>query len=224
MPKRALLITLFTASTFMALAQSGRFVVEAGGAYNKRNISNDSGTFYKPAALSYYNITVRAGYRLSKNWIAGAVVAYGVKDYIESALMQTPGYTVYYTTKVTTTQRVAGLFFRYTHTINPWIFIYGQTEVVTFSCKNDEGAVQYYPTVGIPADRYDIPQEYTATAIRIFPAIGLNVLKGWGIDLNVGGIAYQRTVFSNDNTIEGAFSVTLGQQYSLGLHKFIGRK
>lgn len=211
-------LSLLTAKVY---AQNGRLLLEAGGGYNKRKISNDTGSFYKPATLNYYDVSLRVGYRLARNWVGGIILEHGKKDYLQTLIVHSGLQSLYYTGKINATTQTYGLFCRHTHFFNQWIFVYGQAEAAAFTTKVETETPLPYPTIPVPADRSETPTEPAGFAIRLFPAVGLNIIHGWGLDLSIGGLEYNRTN-NNYDYFTKTVTITLGQQFNMGIHKFIG--
>lgn len=220
MPKKLLSVLGLSLIGFIARGQYGRLLIEAGGSYNKRNVNNDTGTFYQPVSLSAHSISVRLGYNINKHWTVGFIYQHDAQDYLDALYVHAGGYTTYYTTRMKSLNTTFGAYGRYSWYLNEWLYLYGQLEAVQYKRTNETGettsslpiATSVYPT-GVPLNNHGL-------SARAFPAIGINVIKGFGLDLNIGGIA--QDLYRADEFNDNSFSVTLGRQFNMGLHKFIG--
>jgi len=61
--------------------------------------------------------------------------------------------------------------------------------------------------------------------VDLFPAIGVNIIQGFGAHMDIGGISYN-TYNATDGQSPNMhhFNITFGQQFSVGIHKIIGWK
>ncbi len=222
MPQKHCLLAILTAISFTAQAQNTPVILELEGKYNKRNVLNDTDSFYKPASLMSYNASLLVGFRLSKNWVGGVIMGYGKQNFVESYLVHSGLYTLYYTDQITNTVWTAGLFCRHTHFFNQWVFLYGQAEALIADSKNDAGQILPYATVAVPSNGVEAPADYGYLSGRLYPAVGINIVNGWGVNLSIGGIEYLRLV-RQGYAATTSVNVTLGQQFNLGVHKFVGK-
>lgn len=220
MSKKLLSVIALTCFASVSHAQYGGLLIEAGGAYNKRDVNNDTGSFYKPVSLSSYSISFRCGYNINKHWSVGFIYQHDARDYIDAMSITVGGYTTYYTTRMRSISTTLGAYGRYNWYLNQWLYIYGQLEAAQFKRTNKTGAVTSAPPVATTVDQNGVPRNSNGTGIRAFPAIGINVIKGFGFDVNIGGIS--KELYHDDEINDNSFSVTLGRQFNLGLHKFIG--
>ncbi len=194
-------------------------LVELSGAYHQRSLDNDTGSFFKPASVSRAAIAARVGYSFTQHLSAGLIAEYTTADNIEASYTTVGGLTYYTTAKERTYGWAAGIYGRYTYSVNNWLFIYGQLDAEKYKISKKVLETSSPPVISMPGDYTLVPDPADGIAARLLPCIGLNVARGFGIDLSVGGIQYNQ--YSNDNVQNSTFSVTLGQQFRLGLHKFI---
>lgn len=218
-------LTLFLAAICIAasaFAQKGTWLLEVNGLYDHHKINNDGGTTNKPVSLANWNIAINAGYQFNKHWTVGILGGYGEKDFIDWVSISSGSSTTYWGEKTRAKTWAIGAFGRYTYPINNWLFVYGQTEIIKFG--DDYKVVEQFddPPVAIPSDYAGTPQAGNGVMVHIYPAVGMNLVNGYGIDMSIGGINYQHLngFYINDNQLK----ITLGQQFNFGIHKFIGWK
>ncbi len=194
-------------------AQNNTWLIQADGAYNHTKLEANNSSYAVPTTVGYWNLATNIGFKINHNVLVGVLLGYGQKDYIDYAYYSSSGYK----TRVSTF--AAGAWGRYTYEINSWLFIYSQLNVVKFS--KDIKQIEEYtqPPAAIPSDYYGTPVKGDGLSVSLFPAVGFNIINGYGIDLNLGGISYANN--KPTGITEKEFSVTLGQEFRLGLHKFI---
>lgn len=215
-------ISLGICITATAHAQQGAWLLETSGSYEHHNIASDGGTVDKPVSLNDWNILVNAGYQFHKNWTVGIAAGYGQKDYIDWYSTSTQYSYNYYGYKIGTTLWSAGVFGRYTYAINKWLFIYGQLNVMKYGTDTKTKETFSDPVVAVPIDYAGTPQAGNGIAANMYPAVGFNVINGYGVDMSVGGLDFNH--YNGFTLTDNTFKLTLGKEIHLGIHKFIGWK
>lgn len=155
------------------------------------------------------------GYQFSHKSTIGIQGGYGMMNTINSASFA--GINFELQNKISEWQ--AGAFYRYTCNLNKIFSIFGQVNAGYFSGMTSQD------TVGIIAvGKFE--DTYNGFAVSAFPAIGVNVHKGWALNFAFGGIGFQTATWDKANMTNTAFDVTFGQQINVGISKniFCGHK
>lgn len=216
--KKALLLSgLSILSLGAAMAQTGTFLIEANGTYRQDKITSNNYYSYQstPVTIRDWDININAGYQLHKNIIAGINIGYGEKDYLNY-------YAGLYSSgqQNTATTFQLGAWGRYTYSINSWLFVYTQLGLTQYNVDVKDTKDFSYPPTAIPTEYYGTPTKGNGIQLALYPAVGFNIIKGYGINVSVGSIGYDH--FKEKAGIsENRYNFTLGQEFRLGLHKFI---
>lgn len=216
MKKALLLSALVIMSLANAFAQTGTLLVEANGTYKQNKITGTS--YYsapsEAATMHNWDINIIAGYQLHKNIIAGINIGYGEKDYLN-----------YYSgannagQQNTATKFQMGAWGRYTYSVNSWLFIYTQLGVTKYNIDVRATKDFNVPPVAIPGEYYGTPTRANGLQVSLYPAVGFNIINGYGIDLSIGNIGYDH--YKATAISENRSYFTLGQEFRFGLHKFL---
>lgn len=212
--KKLLILSAILVSITHAWAQSDVWLIEAGGAYKHINIAeNGPSGFSEPLSLKDWNVIGNIGCKVKNNVSLGVTVGYGQKDYVDFS-------SSYYTGQTTTAIIwSAGVWGRYSYTVNSWLFIYSQLNISKFTVDTKVVKEFNQAPVAIPSDYYGTPLRSDGFTGNLYPAVGFNIVNGFGIDISMGGIEYS----SNKPTgiTDKELNITIGQQFRFGLHKFI---
>ncbi len=211
MKKLIALLTIIL-SAALSYAQSGAWLVEANGTYKHNTFSDNSSPFGTSVSLNHSNVALNIGCPAEKKFHIGVTVLYAQKDFVDF-LSGASGY------KTTATTWAAGVWGRYTYTVNSWLFVYTQISVTKFATDVRETQEYTQQSVIIPSEYYGTPLKTNGFNANFYPAVGFNIARGYGLDLSVGGIDY--TVSKPTGLTDKELNITFGQQFRLGLHKFL---
>ena len=132
------------------------------------------------------------GYQFSDHWTAGAAGSYGHSRSDPSAGADSRS-----------SDYKAGGFARYTHLFNNIFSIYGQGDVYYHGTK-----VQDIRSNGV--------------GIALTPTIGINVSKGFALNVSFGGISYERIKVKDAGNATKTFDMNFGKQIGIGISQNFG--
>lgn len=98
-----------------------------------------------------------------------------------------------------------GPFVRYTRKLSDVFFVFGQLEGSYIYGKQKLGNTTISKANGVSGN--------------IFPAVGINVYKGFALNFNVGGISYVTTKFEGSDNRQNNFKTSFGDQVNFGISK-----
>ncbi len=158
------------------------------------NVNVSSETDQAKQVTTQWNITPGVGYQFDKNWTGGVNLSYGAAKVTpdgQPASTDLSSYTV-------------GLFGRYTHNMGSTFFCFGQLDASYMSTKDNTSGG--FTTSG--------------PVIMLWPAIGINVGKGYALNCALGGLGYSSMKSSAPNaTADNRFVLSFGQAVMIGLSK-----
>ena len=210
------MILLFSTA---AIAQKNTWMIYGNAAYDNENYTNNAnnpGVPGTPVTLVSWNVSPGIGYQFSNHFMIGVEGGYGKQDGIEPSY---PGF--YGSGKNTSALWQAGLFGRYTSWLGKRFFVYTQLSATKYSVDVTSG----YSGSTIPYGYPNNPEmpDGNGFMVTLFPAVGVNILQGFGVHIDIGGISY--STFNAFTTLDQHhFNITLGRQFSFGIHKIIGWK
>ena len=114
-----------------------------------------------------------------------------------------------------------GVYGRYTKWIGKHLFIYSQLSVTKYG--NDisrQFLTDYYNlpvSAGSPSGL-----DGNGWVVDLSPVIGVNIFRGYGLHMDIGGINYNQ--FNSETNKIGELNITLGQRFTFGVQKIIGWK
>jgi hypothetical protein len=193
--KKLLLSIMAACSVASVSAQKGSILYFGSLAGN--NSSSDNPAVDKTA--SAFAIRQGVGYQFSKHITVGLQGGYAQSKAGQNSHVGTPD-------KMTKNSAwMVGPFGRYTAYLGDRLFVYVQADVVFNAAKT---------------------QTPKATAHGrswggdLFPAVGLNLYKGWAINLNIGGVSYRYS--HPGKTVNNNFAYNIGQTFTFGVSKNFG--
>ncbi len=221
-----------------ANAQKNTWMIYGGGTYDNQDYlqsqaSINSGLYQTASPQTYETLLFNSGvgYSISDHFMVGLQGGYGRQEYLyiaDNVYYFPPNGSSPYTTNLLEKQQEttwsAGVFARYNSWVSKRIYVYGQMFAGKYGIS--------YKTIGI--DYANTPRQYVSISpdipdgngitVSLFPAVGIEVFKGYGVHMDVGGISY--TSYNTTTTASDLhhFNVTLGSQFSFGVHKIIGWK
>jgi len=209
-----------------SIAQTNTWMIYANGSYDKVSFT-PSPQFAitaqdAPTYITSWNANTGIGYTVSNHIMVGLQGGYGsqqVPDNIRTIQGSNSGY---FANIQALNSWQAGAFCRYTSSLAKRFYVYAQFYAAKYGqTNNSENTFVPIPT-GY-ATNPAIAPEGNGFIFNLFPAVGMNIVKGYGIHADIGGISY-----TTYNAISAAtlhhFNVTLGQQFSFGIHKILGWK
>ena len=140
---------------------------------------------------SNFSFSPTVGYQIDNNWTAGLVADIGSSKYTNSL-----------GTSTKTNVFDIGPFIRYAKSLSDIFAIYGQLQ----------GAFGSSKTAGVSS---------TTAAVGAFPAVFINVKNGFGLNFNVGGIAFNSSKPSGGSA-SNSFDLTFGKTVGIGISKNFG--
>ena len=141
-----------------------------------------------------FYINPGVGYQFSDHWTAGVAGSYGHSKFNPSAGADSKS-----------SDYKAGGFARYTQTFNNIFSLYGQGDVYYHGTK-----VQDVKSNGV--------------GIALIPTIGINVSKGFALNISFGGISYERIKVKGAGNATKTFDMNFGKQIGIGVSKNFGGK
>lgn len=118
-----------------------------------------------------------------------------------------------------------GPFVRYTQMMGEHFFVFGQVNVNYLNGRSENDLYLTSGPSGKTEDRWD------GVNASYFPAVGVMFAKSCALSFSIGGIGYSYRKYDFDNNnVPGAertakqheFAVSIGQQFNLGIQKYIG--
>lgn len=192
--KKLFLSLLACGAVAAANAQAGSILV-----FGDAGISATKEAAAKPDKELTFNITPGVGYQFNKNWTAGI---YG--NYASQTVHPDGG------ERSGDISYGGGVFGRYTHTLSPIFFLFGQARV------------GYLAGNAIAAGEKVKGSEYSGFEAGLFPAVGINVINGFALNFSVGGVNFASTTMKDADYSASSFNLTFGQQLNFGISKNFG--
>ena len=212
---RTLLFVFASLLSFNALAQKDTWIVDLNAGFDNQKYASKNSSD-ESVVTSSWTLHAHVGKQLSDHFVLGLLGGYGEQQ----ELIRYYIYSGYDLNKYKTTLWQVGAYGRYTYSISKHIFVYSQFSVSKYGndTKMISSTSSNYPG---PVDN-SIPEDGNGLLVNLYPAIGLNIINGFGVHMDVGGIYYSRfyTPYSDISRLH----VNFGQQFSFGLHKIIGWK
>ena len=211
--KKIIILAATTLLSTGAFAQPDAWIIETNGIYKHTALSS-GGWGTTPISVNTWNLSVNAGVKVSSHFFVGMTAGYGQKDYISYSYNGSSDGV-----KMAALTSAIGAWGRYSYNINSWLFLYAQANIIKLSTDVKQVEEYAQPPAGIPSDNYGTPVKSSGMGVNLYPAVGFNIIHGFGINLSLGGIDYTTSQPTGINDRE--LNVTLGQEFRLGLHKFI---
>lgn len=203
--KKILLALLATASIHAAHAQKNSILTFGNLNYNMQNNDLGGGATTKS---NMFGINPGVGYRISNKSTIGIQGGYNFMNSVTSINILTVNIDL----EDRQTEWQAGAFYRYTHNFNNTFFIFGQVNAGYLSGETSQDTIGL-TTVG------KITESYSGVAVNAFPALGINVHKGWALNFSFGGIAFNTLSWDKANLTTTNLGVNFGQQMNFGITK-----
>ena len=150
-------------------------------------------------ASTTWTLTPGIGYQFNDNWTVG----------INLSWSQTPTNRDTANNLVVMNDYWGGPFVRYTHTISNLFYCYTQLDL------------SYMGTYRTPGD-HPADMKGTGFGAAITPALGINVGKGYGLNVSLGGLGYSSMSYTTGSTTDTKFNLSFGQALMIGLSKNFG--
>lgn len=218
-------IILAAMATGFSMHSSGQTIIEIDGTWDRQ--AYDPGSMKPKEYLVNYAVSVAAGKSLSKQFWLGINLGYGYEEYFNPrATQDSLGYIYLRNTKSSLTSFNMGVWGRVNYPVNDIIYVYAQGNASLVSSYGSDLGGAYNNNSPITTNTYtaDDMEPTFGFAASLFPAIGLNLLHGYGLQANIGGLGYTYRE-AGDNGHYSQVGITLGCEFRLGLHKTImGRK
>ncbi len=192
------IFVLFCISGIFISANAQKKSILLGGDFSFEHQSNSIQTSNQNQIVNSLVLRPVIGYQFSGHFTAGlaAGLAYAKFDNVTN-IQQQNGYS-------------AGPFIRYTKKLSDIFFIYGQMEARIGGGKN---SVTYSNNIGT-----DYSQKFSQSEIAIFPAIYLDIHKGFGLNFTIGGVSYLTYKTKGENA-SSAIGITFGKSLGIGISK-----
>ena len=137
------------------------------------------------------------GYQFNHNWTLGIKIMW-----VQSATKDSSG------VKNTDNMYSVGPFARYSHYIRKSETFYYYTQL-DFDYQGG-----YHTNQGNPATN-----KHNGIYAGLYPALGINVGRGLGLNFSIGGLSYSTDKVSNATYSTNTFSFTFGNQVNVGISK-----
>jgi len=158
------------------------------------NLNVSSATDQSQQKSSSWNVTPGVGYQFDNHWTGGINLSYGGEKVTPNGQPA----------EVDSTTFMVGLFGRYTHTMGSMFYCFGQLDASFVSGKSNT------------------PGGYTTSGpyINLWPAIGINIAKGYALNFSLGGLGYSSMKSSAPGAVaSNQFIFNFGQTLMVGLSK-----
>ncbi|PQJ10055.1 hypothetical protein CJD36_015260 [Flavipsychrobacter stenotrophus] len=203
-------------STVTSYAQKNTWIVDAGANVNHQTIPSYS-SGYPSLSLSGAGLNIAIGRQLSNHFAVGILGGYGSQQQLIGDYSGISSH-VY---KATFNTWNIGVYGRYTYWLNKHLYLYSQLSATHHDYSVKSELLQYnYPVVYQPY--FTSGTQPDGLDVTLLPAVGVNLIKGYGIHADVGGLSYTRTG-GGGNAVNGV-NLNIGQSFHFGLHKIIGWK
>lgn len=208
-------LSLLAATT--SLAQKNTWIIDAGANANHQNIPSYVGS--QPAlSLNGGSVNIAIGRQLSNHFAIGVLGGVGSQQQLIGDFSG-PYAHIY---KATFSTWNVGVYGRYTYWVTKHLYLYSQLSATRYDYNVKSTALQYnYPVVYQPY--YISTTQPDGIDVTLMPAVGVNLIKGFGIHADVGGLSYTRSGGSPSTAVNG-LNLNIGQSFHFGLHKIIGWK
>lgn len=191
MKKIILCAALMGSAAIASHAQANSVLVYGQVGYSSNKNQDDNKT-------RAFNISPGVGYQLDNHWTLGLSGSFNTNRTKSNAANADWNYSNSYG---------AGAFVRYTMPVSKIFALYNQFDAGYLGTTTNNGGGSNYKTNGFRAS--------------ITPAVGINIINGFGLNLGFGGISYQSTKISGVPGTAGAFNFTFGSQFDIGISKNI---
>ena len=200
---------------FKANAQKGTWIIDANGGLSNQHIGG-SGPGYPPLSLSSGSFNIAVGRQLSNHFAVGIIG--GIRTH---QVLQPDYNTNYDYVKLNINTWNIGVYGRYTYWLSKRFFLYSQLSASRYgnSVHEAEHVRGNFPIVYAPYGSNTPPE---GVAVNLVPALGVNIFKGFGLHVDLGGINYTHATPNGYNY--NNVNINFGQQFNFGLHKIIGWK
>jgi hypothetical protein len=213
-----MLIALFT--TTYSFAQKGSWVIDLGGSYDKAAIVSDthnSVAAHPNFTLKNWSLDARVGYHFSNHILAGVQFGRGEQNNVYDYYTNNNNYD---NIVITNKSYKVGVYGRYTQWFGKHIFVYGQLSVLKYGNDvSSEYLTGYYNlpvSSGAPSGI-----DGNGVIIDLSPVVGINLFRGYGLHVDVGGINYN--ILNSPANKINELNITLGH-FSFGVQKILGWK
>ena len=220
--KKYYLFALALLAASNVFAQANTWIIDANGSVDNQQFKPASGYGGDPISLTGWSANAAVGRHVSEHFVVGLQGGYGQQEQMNYYSYSAANGTIYQQNKIRMSQWHFGVYGRLTYTITPWMFVYSQLSVSKYG--------RDYKTIDVTQNNYsyaffteqpNLP-EGNGISISAFPAVGFNIIHGFGLHLDVGGINYEQFNALGDKYSH--INVNFGQQFSIGIHKIIGWK
>lgn len=217
--KKLVLLLLASATITAVHAQTHSWLVYGNAGYDRTTTDLNLGQ----ATSTNWAINPGIGYQFNDHLTVGVQGGYNRMSTTTPAFWVYPYQYPYTYSSITSVNEswTAGAFFRYTQWLGNIFFLYGQVNMSYISTSNSGNQYDLY--YNLPAGVY--PQNIVTSGngfqAQLFPAVGVNIYKGFALNFSFGGINY--TSLSPESSFGGGnsdhFNITLGQQINVGVSK-----
>ncbi len=201
-------------SSTTSFAQKNTWIVDAGAAANHQSIPSYSSSS-PDLSLNGASVNIAVGRQLNDHFAVGILGGYGSQQQL---IGDNSGVNTY---KATFKAWNIGIYGRYTYWVSKNLYLYSQLSATHHDYTMNSTVLQYnYPVVYQPY--FISATQPNGLNVTLLPAVGINLIKGYGIHADVGGISYLRS--GGGNAAVNAINLNIGQSFHFGLHKIIGWK
>lgn len=193
--KKTLLIAALCMPGSLLFAQKNTLLVFGNVGYHN---TTHQGTDNKESS---FNFNPGVGYQFSDHWTAGIradINSAKSDNFINTGIGVTPIKYKYSETGV-------GPFVRYSKSLSDIFSVYGQVEAGFGSGKDKYN--------GVTATKY------TGFRSNLFPAIGINLHKGFALNADFGGLSYNTSKVKGTSGSTNTFDFTFGSTIKIGVSK-----
>ena len=190
---KKMLVILALAMVSFANAQKGSVLVMGSINYSSQTYSFAGGD----SEQNVFTFSPKVGYQFHQNWTAG----------IEASVGTIKQENFDFDEQKTNTSSFGG-FVRYTQPLNQ-----------TFSFYTDLGLGFQNLKTTTYEDGFVGREKADGIYVGVTPAIYIDVNKGFGLNFNIGGLAYHTLSYNNGGGDLKSFDLSFGQAFSVGISK-----
>lgn len=220
-----MLLIAILISTTSSFAQKKTWIIDVNGNYDRQIFTpNRPYDPQPPLAITTWAANLFVGKSISQHFMIGLHLGYGIEENIFTyERWYGPNGPVGMAQTIYKNKSIAlGLFGRYTYWLNKRFFVYSQVDASLFGYGHQYADRDVSLAYSIPYTTYKPTAGQSGLLVNLFPAIGMNIVKGLGVHADAGGINY---IYGDLNSSDyQRISITFGKQFTLGLHKIIGWK
>lgn len=215
MNRKTIFFVLCILACTTTFAQKKTWIFELDGRYDRQMAGSET--------LTNWDYKLNVGRHLAYNFLIGLMCTRSNNEYFVPTLVTynlTKGPVTYQENEIYQQSGFGvGLWTRYTCNLTRrlYFYIHGSATLIDYNNKQ-VGNQTYFPTMPVTSPE---PSQilYGCDLFELYPALGYEVYKGWGVHLYAGGINY--TYNNNGFYKYDRLQFDLGKRAFIGIQKII---